>query len=63
MGGSVVGGEVGQFVAIFEELVVKGKMASGWSACTFFTKIGRISGDVEDHVSAMIVDFGIGVGC
>ena len=37
-------------------------MASGAAMCPFFAEIGRISGNVEDHIAGMIVDFGIGVG-
>ena len=33
----------------------RGKMASGLATCAFFTEIGRITGNVEDHVSGMIV--------
>ena len=63
MDGSVVGREGGPFVAIFDELVGEGEMASILAACAFFTKIGRIFGDVEDHVAVMIVECGIGVVC
>ena len=63
MGGSIVGGEGGWFVTIFDKLVGEGKMASGLAACAFFAEIGRIAGDVEDHVAVMILDCGIGVGC
>ena len=31
--------------------------------CVFFTEIGRIAGNVEDHVASMIVECGIRVGC
>ena len=37
-------------------------MASGAATCPFFAEIGRIAGNVEDHVAVMIVDCGIGVG-
>ena len=40
----------------------QGKMASGAATCQLFAEIGRIAGNVEDHVADMIVDFGIGVG-
>ena len=36
-------------------------MVAGLSACTLFTEIGHISGDVEDRVDGTIVEFGIGV--
>ena len=61
MDGSVDGVEGRRFVAIFEKLVGEGEMASGSAACTFFAEIGCIDGDVEDHVSGMILDCGIGV--
>ena len=38
-------------------------MAPGLAACMFFTEIGRIAGDVEDHFNGMIVEVGIRVGC
>ena len=38
-------------------------MASGADACAFFTEIGRITGDVENYLSFMIVQCGIGVCC
>ena len=50
----VVGGEGGRFVAIFDKLVGKEKMASGSATCTFFTKMGRIAGDMRDYVASMI---------
>ena len=37
-------------------------MASGAATGPFFTEIGRIVGNVEDHVAGMIVDCGIRVG-
>ena len=37
-------------------------MASDAATCLFFTEIGRIAGNVEDHVAGMIVDCDIGVG-
>ena len=37
-------------------------MASGLATCPFLADIGRIAGNVEDHVSGMIVECGIGVG-
>ena len=33
------------------------------ATCPLFTEIGRIAGNVEDHVAGMIVNCGIGVGC
>ena len=38
-------------------------MASGLAAFAFFTKIGHMSGNVEDHVAGMIVECGIGLVC
>ena len=60
--GAVVGGEGGWFVAIINESVGEEKMASGSATCTFFTEIGRITGNMEDYVTGMIVECGIGVG-
>ena len=37
-------------------------MASDAAMCPFFAEIGRIAGNVEDRVTGMIVDCGIGVG-
>ena len=39
MNGSVVGGEVGRFVTIFDELVGEGKITSESAVCVFFTEI------------------------
>ena len=61
--GFVVGEEGGRFVSIFDELVGEEKIASSSAACALFTDIGHITGNVEDHVSVMIVDCGIGVVC
>ena len=38
-------------------------MTSGRAACTFFTEIGRITGDMEDHVARMIVECGMRLRC
>ena len=38
-------------------------MASGSAMCAFFTEIGQIPGDVEDHVASTIVECGVGVVC
>ena len=62
MDGAVVGEEGGWFVTIINESVGEGKMASISTSCAFFTEIGRIAGDVEDHVAGMIVECGIGAG-
>ena len=62
MDGSVVGEESGRFVAIFDELVSKGKVAARSAACAFFTEIRHIAGNMEDHVAGTIVDCGIGLG-
>ena len=59
--GSVVGGEVGRFFAVFDKVVSEGEMNSGADACTFFADIGRIAGYVEDNVAGMIVECVIGV--
>ena len=37
-------------------------MASGSAMCPFFTEIGRIAGNVENHVAGMIINCGIRVG-
>ena len=58
----MVGGEGGWFVAIIDESVGEKKMASSSATCALFTKIGHIAGNVEDHVSGMIVECGIQVG-
>ena len=62
MDGAVVGGEGGWFVAIIDDSVGGGEMASGSAMCEFFTEIGRISGNIEDHVAGMIVECGIELG-
>ena len=36
-------------------------MASGLATFSFFTEIGRIAGNVEDHAAGMIVDCGFEV--
>ena len=36
-------------------------MASGAATCLFFAEIGRIAGNVENHVAGMIVDCSSGV--
>ena len=59
---AVVGGEGGWFVVILDYLVGEGKMASGLAPCLFFTEIGRIAGNMENHFAGMIVICGIGVG-
>ena len=63
MDGAVVGGEGGWFVAIIDESVGEEKMASGSTTCPFFTEIVRISDNLKDHVSGMILECGIGVVC
>ena len=63
MDGGVVGGEGGWFVSIIDKLVGMEKMATGSATCAFFTDIGRISGNVEDNIAVMILEWGIGVGC
>ena len=40
----------------------QGKMASVLATCAFFTEIGRVAGNVENHFSGMIMECGIGVG-
>ena len=62
MDGAIFGGGSGRSFAIFDELVGKGEMAFRSDMCVFFTEIGCISGNVEDHVSGMIVECGIRVG-
>ena len=62
MDGAIIGGEGGWFVAIFNQLVGEENMASSAATCPFFSEIGRIAGNVEDHVAGTIVDRGIGVG-
>ena len=61
MVGSVVGRDVGCFVAIFDEWFDEVKVESNSAACAFITEIGRISGDVEDYVAGTIMEFGTGV--
>ena len=40
----------------------QGKMSSDSATYVFFTEIGRIAGNLENHVAGMIVNCGIGVG-
>ena len=61
MDGAIVGVEGGWFVAIFDQSVGEVKMACSAATCPLFAEIGRIAGNVEDHVAGMIVDCCIGV--
>ena len=49
----------GRFVTVFDKLVGNGKI----SYCVFFTEIGRIAGDVKYHVSGIIAECVVGLGC
>ena len=55
-------GRVGGLLTFSTSWLAKKKMASGSITCPFFAEIGRISGNMENHVTGMIVNCDIGVG-
>ena len=56
-------GRVGGLSPFWTSWSAKRKMASRSATCVFFIEIGRIVGNVDDHVVGMIVDCGIRLDC
>ena len=56
-------GRLGSLLKFWTSFPAREPPPSGAAACTFFTEIGHIDGDAEDHVTGMIVEFGMGVCC